>query len=229
MGWNIGKIAQVALPVIGTAAGAVMGGPAGAMIGGSIGGGVGSMFGEDEYSKNVNATNAANIGMAREQMAFQERMSSTAYQRSVQDMQKAGINPMTAAGGGGASTPSGAMPTVQNPGAAGPQMVQMAVSNAKDMLNTMQVMRESNARIRNTNADTEIKRGPQWLKSWVDSDIADQQEKLLEKQNFILGLEKDVAAKHPEAMGWLGALASRGVNLSSAAGAAGTLGALALP
>lgn len=51
---------------------------------------------------------------AATQQAFQERMSSTSYQRAMQDMREAGLNPMLAAKVGGASSPVGAMPNLTN-------------------------------------------------------------------------------------------------------------------
>lgn len=81
----------------------------GAAIGaaGALGAGGLNYYGQKQANK-------ANLASARESMDFQERMSSTSYQRGMEDMRKAGLNPILAASKGGASTPGGAQALAQN-------------------------------------------------------------------------------------------------------------------
>lgn len=65
-------------------------------------------------SKGQRDANSANQQIAAQNIEFQREMSNTAYQRSMADMQKAGLNPILAYKQGGASTPSGTTIPVQN-------------------------------------------------------------------------------------------------------------------
>lgn len=82
-------------------------------VGGGYGGGGSSGSTWDDVMQLISDTAKANnewsAQQAQKQMDFQERMSSTAHQREVEDLQKAGLNPVLSAGGNGASTPNGAM------------------------------------------------------------------------------------------------------------------------
>lgn len=59
-----------------------------------------------------NAAMNYNSGEAMANREWQERMSNTAYQRAVEDMRKAGLNPILAYANGGASTPGGSAGTI---------------------------------------------------------------------------------------------------------------------
>ena len=75
-------------------------------------------------------TNKKQIALAKEQMAFQERMANTSHQRQMEDLRQAGLNPLMATKLGGASSPSGAMAQIKDP-AMQASMISNAVNQAR--------------------------------------------------------------------------------------------------
>lgn len=149
MGFSIKNVNDYLGPVGGIAGGA-LGGTQGAVMGMSMG----NIFSQANAARE---TNQMNRELAERQMEFQAKMSNTAHVREVRDLKKAGLNPILSMGGSGASTPSGASATMQNP-------MEGIAATALEMTSQIAAMKKQNAEIdlmseqkKNVQADTNKK------------------------------------------------------------------------
>lgn len=144
------------------------------LLGAMVTGGAGLL--SSVFSSNTSAANTAaqisaqktmqedtqrfNADQAQLNRDFQERMSSTAYQRSRADMIAAGLNPILAASAGGSSSPSGSTASVSTPNVPVSQAthplagVGQAVQNAISSAIQVKTYEKMTDEIANIRADT---------------------------------------------------------------------------
>lgn len=163
---------------IGTIAGAALGGPLGATVGASIGG-----------TLDQADANKQNRRLAKDQMAFQERMSSTARQREVADLKAAGLNPLLAAGGSGASTPPGASATMEN-------VSNSLAGNIADAVRLKNETKQAEETLKLTKAQ-QAQTNAQAKKTFNEARILEPKAKLYEKGSEIIDTLMKPRAQQP--------------------------------
>lgn len=164
-----------------------------------------------------------NVRLSREQMRFQERMSSTAAQRAVKDYTAAGLNPALAYDRP-ASSPGGASATVGNVGEKGVHSAMTAAQVKANLDLTKSQTDKSQAEAASAWADAAVKTGVtgQGEPTYRDEYMARRREAIanaafggkyqphelrrLELDNIIKRLEADIMepeAKYSKMMGML--------------------------
>ena len=104
-------------------------------------------------------SNHVNRGLARDQQNYMTGMSNTSHQREVEDLIKAGLNPVLSAGGNGASTPSPSVPSMAPPQIDMPSIISMYTTEKQLEQNQQRIDLEkmaTTASIAKTMSDTDL-------------------------------------------------------------------------
>ncbi|WNK14891.1 MAG: DNA pilot protein [Microvirus sp.] len=129
-------------------------------------------------------TNALNVAEAQKNRDFQTNMSSTAHQREIADLSKAGLNPLLSSKLGGSSSPTGSLATLLNPyaGSAGDTNAAIRI-NSNERAQIALQMAEAFADIANKNSATKLNQ-QNTIKSQYEGLLADSAATLNQQKQF---------------------------------------------
>lgn len=151
---------------------------------------VGSITGGDILGAGLSflggeRANDASADQSAAQMAFQERMRATQYQTTMDDMKKAGLNPILAYKTGGAGTPAGAAADMSDTISPAVSTAMQSMRMRADLKNLV----EQNAKIQ---SDTALNKALK-TKAIADSNLSNATARNVKSQNAL------IEAQHPGA------------------------------
>lgn len=145
----------------------------GTAIGGAIGGAIDGQQAKNSAESAASGSEEFQVAMMEKAQAYNTRMSNTSYQRGMEDLRKAGLNPALVINRGGASTPTSPMAT-------GVNRIE-TVNTALQAMNLAQQGRESDARIQNIQQDTLLKAEQTNKEAFSAANIEAQTDKIREE------------------------------------------------
>lgn len=117
------------------------------------------MNGQNQFNSDQAAISRNfNADQALQQMAFQERMSNSAHQREIKDLEAAGLNPILSSGGSGASSPGGASASSPTASSASGSVVNESAELANSAKSMAEMLRQNpvlNAQVANLKAENQ--------------------------------------------------------------------------